>query len=258
MKFVLLEQKGMTGILTIQRPEALNALNSALIAELTEALNMAASMDLRSLIISGAGGKAFAAGADIGEMKDLGPEQAEEFSARGNRLMDSIEQFPIPVIAAVNGFALGGGCELALACDIRLAADNAVFAFPEVSIGVLPGYGGIKRLVRLIGAGRAKEMIFTARRIKAAEALALGLVNSVHSASELTDSAMRTADMINANAPLAVRGAKKSANESTGLTLQESRFMESKYFGACFGTIDQHNAMTAFVEKQKPAPFTGK
>jgi enoyl-CoA hydratase len=258
MNYINFEKKEFSGFITITRPEALNALSGALMAELSAALDEAAALNLRSLVITGAGEKAFVAGADIAEMKDLSPPEAEQFSGAGNGVMNKIELFPVPVIAAINGYALGGGSELALACDIRLAAENAAFAFPEVSLGILPGYGGIRRLVRLIGPGRAKELLFSARRIKAPEALAMGLVNGVYPAAELAAETLKLAALINANAPLGVQGAKAAANSSPYLSLGESNALEARLFGACFGTEDQRNAMSAFTEKRKPEPFTGK
>jgi enoyl-CoA hydratase len=267
MSLVNFEREGFTGIITINRPEALNALNSDVIAELSAVLDEAAALvcgaptlasGIRSLIVRGAGEKAFVAGADISEMKDLSPQEAEKFSAAGREAMDKVELFPVPVIAAVSGFALGGGCELALACDIRLASEKASFAFPEVSLGILPGYGGIRRLVRLVGPGRAKELLFTARRIKAEEALSCGLVNGVYPASELETLALKLAAQINENAPVGVRGAKEAANNSPYIGLAESNSLEIKLFGKCFETQDQRGAMSAFVEKRKPEPFTGK
>jgi enoyl-CoA hydratase len=258
MNYVNFEKKEFTGFITLNRSEALNALNSALITELSTTLDEAAVLDIRSLIITGAGEKSFAAGADIAEMKDLSPKEAENFRAAGNAVFNKIEFFPVPVIGAINGYALGGGAELALACDIRLAAENAVFAFPEVSLGILPGYGGIKRLVRLVGPGRAKELLFSARRITAPEALSLGLVNSICPAAELMTETLKFAALINANAPIGVKSAKVAVNSSPYLSLEESNALEGRLFGACFGTADQCNAMSAFMEKRKPEPFTGK
>jgi enoyl-CoA hydratase len=257
MKYLSFEVKDHTGILSISRPEALNALNRDVIAEIRQTLAEAAAGNLRCLIITGAGEKAFVAGADIGEMAPLAPEEAKDFSRAGNEMMDAIEDFPAPVIAAVNGYALGGGFELALACDIRLAAENAVFSFPEAGIGIIPGYGGVKRIVSLIGTGRAKELLFTARRVTAAEALSLGIVNHVYPAGELMAKALALAAQIAANAPRAVQGEKRLANMHTGLTAPEYTDKETVIFKACFGTRDQRESMAAFLEKRKPEPFTG-
>lgn len=258
MKYILYERREQIGVLTVNRPEALNALNSSVVSELTRTLDEIAASDLRCLIVTGAGEKAFVAGADIGEMKDLKPEEAAEFSIAGNTVMEKLESMPMPVIAAVNGFALGGGCELALSCDIRIASEKAVFSFPEVSLGILPGYGGIQRLAREVGLAKAKELVFTTNRVKAAEALSLGLVCAVVPPETLMDAALEMAGKIAANAPIGVRAAKVVANASVGLPLSESTRLEVKPFSDCFRTADQKEAMAAFVEKRKPAPFTGK
>jgi len=257
VEYLLYEVNDGVGILTINRPQALNALNSDVVRELTAQLDEIAGSDIRCLILTGAGEKSFVAGADIAEMKDCNAAAAEAFSIEGNAVMEKLENLPMPVIAAVNGFALGGGCELALSCDIRLAADNAVFALPEVGLGILPGYGGVQRLARVIGIAKAKEMAFTTNRVKAPEALALGLVNAVVPAAELMEAAGQMAAKIASNAPVGVRAAKKVANDSVGLTLDKATRLECALFGECFNTQDQKEAMTAFVEKRKPAPFTG-
>lgn len=246
------------GVLTINRPNALNALNSEVMAELGAQLKEIAASDIRCLIITGAGEKAFVAGADIAEMKDLSPAEATRFSETGNAVMEQVERLPMPTIAAINGFALGGGCELALSCDIRIAAENASFAFPEVGLGILPGYGGVQRMARAIGLAKTKELAFTAGRIKAEEALRLGLVNNVVPAAELLAAARDMAQKIAANAPFGVRAAKKVANDSVGLTLEKATRTECDLFGQCFATEDQKEGMTAFLEKRKPAPYTGK
>jgi enoyl-CoA hydratase len=257
VKYTSYEYKDFIGTLTITRPDALNALNREVLSEISQILEEIASMDLRCLIITGKGEKSFVAGADIAEMLNLGPQEAAEYSGTGNALMNTIDNFPAPVIAAVNGYVLGGGFELALACDIRMASETAVFAFPEVSLGILPGYGGIKRIVSLIGPGKAKELLFTTRRLMAAEALSLGIVNSVHLPAELMTEVLKTAARIAGNAPRAVRNTKKAANNVVGLC--DPRFTESEgaLFKECFETPDQRNAMSAFLEKRKPAPFTG-
>lgn len=246
------------GILTINRPEALNALNSELVSELSRALTAVETMDLRCLIVTGAGDRAFVAGADVSEMKDLTPEAAKKFSREGNRLMEQLVHLPVPVIAALNGYALGGGLELALACDIRVASERAVCAFPEAGLGILPGYGGIQRLSRLIGIARAKELLFTANRIRAREALNIGLVNAVVPHESLMVTCRKMAEQIAENAPAAVRSIKRIANASEGITEKEAVGMETGYFAQCFETEDQKNAMRAFVEKRQPSPFTGK
>jgi enoyl-CoA hydratase len=258
MGYIVYERREQTGILTLNRPEAMNALNNAVMGELSEALDRIGSSDIRCLIITGAGKKAFAAGADIAEMRDLSPEQAAAFSEKGGAVLEKLENLPMPVIAAVNGYALGGGCELVLACDLRFAAENARFGFPEASLGILPGYGGIQRLMRLTGITMAKELVFTARQFDAREALKLGLVNAVVSAETLMDACLQTAEAISKNAPRAVRAIKTVANRSIGLPLKEAAGLENELFGGCFSTADQKDAMNAFLEKKKPAPFSGR
>ncbi|MDL2293060.1 enoyl-CoA hydratase/isomerase family protein [Ruminococcaceae bacterium OttesenSCG-928-D13] len=257
MEFVRYEVKDEIAVLTVDRPKALNALNSAVLAELDSLLDEAAKNPPRCLIVTGGGEKAFVAGADIAEMRDLSPAGAEQFSSAGMVVMDKLEGFPCPVIAAVNGFALGGGCELALACDFRIASEKASFAFPEVGLGIPPGFGGMQRMVRAIGVGKAKELVYTAGRIKAPEALALGLVNAVYPPEELMDKVMNTARAIAKNAPLAVRAAKAAINGGAVLGLAEAAASEIPWFAGCFETKDQRNAMTAFVEKRDAEPFVG-
>jgi enoyl-CoA hydratase len=259
VKYITYEFKDCIGTLTLNRPKALNALNREILSEISQTLEeiSSADTDLRCLVITGGGEKSFAAGADIEEMLNLTPLEAREYSEKGNALMNAIDDFPAPVIAAVNGYALGGGFELALACDIRIACEHAVFAFPEVSLGIPPGFGGIKRIVSLIGAARAKELLFTARRVMAAEALSLGIINSVHPPAELMPEALKTAARIVRNAPRAVRNTKKAANNTVGLSSPQFTEHESALFKECFGTQDQRNAMSAFLEKRKPVSFTG-
>ena len=258
MEHILYERNGYTGILTITRPKALNALNSAVVAELSELLDKLAAEDIRCLIVTGAGEKAFVAGADVAEMQALSPQAAADFSDRGNEVMEKLEGFPMPVIAAVNGFALGGGCEVALSCDIRIASENASFSFPEAGLGIIPGYGGLQRMSRLVGIGKAKELAYTANRVSAAEALAIGLVNKVVPQPELLETCLGMAAKISANAPFAVKAIKKIINESIGLQLLETYRQERSLFAECFGTQDQKMAMAAFTEKRKPDPFTGR
>ncbi len=256
MEYVTYSREGQIGVLTVNRPKALNALNSQVVSELTETLAQIAESDIRCLIITGAGDKSFVAGADIGEMKDLSPEEAAAFSHEGNRMMNLVEGLAVPVIAAVNGYALGGGCELALSCDIRIASENAVFGMPEVSLGIIPGYGGIQRLVRAIGLSKAKELTFTTNRIKADEAKVLGLVSQVVEQEKLMETCMELAAKIAANAPFAVQAAKQVANQSARVTATHDQEIDA--FASCFNTEDQYNAMAAFVERRKPEPFTGK
>ena len=258
-KFLKYERQGFVGILSFNRPEALNALNSAVVAEATAYLAELAKTDVRALVVTGAGEKSFIAGADIAEMKDLEPKGGAKFSEEGNALMEAIENFPAPVIAAVNGFALGGGSEVALSSDIRLASSKAKFGFPEVGLGIFPGYGGVQRAARLLGEGVAKELAFTARIIGAEEAEKIGLVNHVYEPEQLLPEAIKLAETIASKAPFGVRAVKAVANGSVGLTLDKSTRFESKLFGDCFATADQKAGMTAFVNKQKePVAFTGK
>ena len=258
MNTLLYESRGHVGILTINRPQALNAFNSEMVDELLALFPELVKEKLRCLVITGAGEKAFMAGADIAEMNALPFDKAVHYYCdASNAAMEAVEQFPAPVIAAVNGYALGGGNELALSCDIRLAAENAVFAQPEVSLGIMPGSGGIQRLMRAVGPGKAKELLYTTNRLKAPEALAAGLVNAVYPKDELMPAAVAMAEKIAANAPVGVQATKKIANASIGMTLEDSYRLELKAFGDCFKTSDQKMAMTAFVEKRKPDPFTG-
>ena len=255
MALVELELKGQIGILTINRPEALNALNDQVISELDKVLDSIDVNAVRCLIVTGAGQKAFVAGADIAQMSGLTKAEGEAFGKLGNDVFRKLETLPIPTIAAVNGFALGGGCELSMSCDIRLASETAVFGQPEVGLGITPGFGGTQRLARLVGMGKAKEMIYTARNIKAPEALACGLVQAVYPAEELMAEAEKMAGRIAGNAPIAVRACKKAINDGTQVDMDKAIVVEEKLFGSCFETKDQRSAMAAFVEKRKHDPF---
>lgn len=255
MAFVELEVKEHVGVLTINRPEALNALNDEVIRQLDQVLDSLDLSVLRCLIVTGAGQKAFVAGADIAQMSGLTKAEGEAFGKLGNDVFRKLETLPIPTIAAVNGFALGGGCELSMACDIRLASDAAVFGQPEVGLGITPGFGGTQRMARLIGMGKAKELIYTARNIKAPEALSIGLVQAVYPAEELMAEAEKMANRIAGNAPIAVRACKKAINDGLQVDMDAALVVEEKLFGSCFETKDQTNAMTAFVEKRKHDPF---
>lgn len=256
MKYVTYETQGQVGIITISRPEALNALNGEVLDDLMEAFENVNTGAIRCLILTGAGEKSFVAGADIAQMSKLTKAEGTAFGKKGNDLFLMIEKFPIPVIAAVNGFALGGGCEISMACDFRLASDNAVFGQPETGLGITPGFGGTQRLARLVGAGMAKQMIYTARNIKADEALRIGLVNAVYPQAELMENAMKIAAGIAKNAPIAVRNAKKAINEGLEVKIEDGAAIEEKYFGGCFETHDQVEGMTAFLEKRKEKNFT--
>jgi enoyl-CoA hydratase len=246
-----LERRGPVAVVTMNRPEALNAFNAEQLRLLAETFDeIAVDGSIRCVILTGAGERAFAAGADIKEMKDLDGSGGLAFGRAGHRATRSVEELPQPVIAAVNGFALGGGCELALAADIRLASENAVFAQPEVTLGIPPGWGGSQRLPRLVGPGLAAELIFTGRRVKAEEALRIGLVNAVYPLDQLMEAATKLADSIAANSPLAVRSAKQLIRLAFNGQTIDGLASEARAFGEAFTTNDQKEGMTAFVEKR--------
>lgn len=252
-----IEERGQVTIMTISAPKSLNALNSAILGEIDDYLEEFDTQKYRCLIVTGDGEKSFVAGADISEMAPLGPEQGKTFGRRGAEVFRKLETLPCPVIAAVNGFALGGGCELAMACDIRLCSDNARFGQPEVGLGIIPGFSGTVRLARLVGMGMAKQLIYTGKAIKADEALRIGLVNAVVPQTELMDRAMELANQICANAPLAVSAAKLCINTEWDMDAEEAIAFESQAFGMCFSTEDQKNGMQAFLTKGK-CEFQGK
>ena len=259
MSNVLLEMKDHVAVITINRPKALNALSTEVLSDLNSALaEVCQTKSIYALIITGAGEKSFVAGADIAEMKDKNTDEAATYGRFGNQIFSRIENFRCPVIAAVNGFALGGGCELAMACDIRIASSNARFAQPETGLGITPGFGGTQRLPRLVGAGIAKELIYSCRQIKADEALAIGLVNKVVEPENLMEEAMKLANRIAANAPIAVANAKKAINDGLHTNMDAGVSIEVKEFSACFATEDQKLAMNAFVNKEKVEQFHNK
>jgi len=258
MSFVKAQQEGQILILTLDRPEALNALNAQVLDDLSAALDAVDVNAVRCLIFTGAGDRAFAAGADIAAMANMEPDEAAAFSRRGNDLFRRIETYPLPTIAAVNGYALGGGCELSMACDMRLCSENAVFGQPEVTLGITPGFGGTQRLMRLVGMGKAKELIFSARTVKAPEALSMGLVNAVYPQSELLPAARKLAERISRNAPIAVRACKAAMNEGIDLPMDQAVDAEVREFSACFETEDQKRGMNAFLNKQKNVEFQNK
>ena len=261
MEFINYEVDSAVAVLTINRPKALNALNSAVLDELNAALDAIDLNEVRALIITGAGEKSFVAGADIGEMSTLTKAEGEAFGKKGNDVFRKIETLPIPVIAAVNGFALGGGCEISLACDIRICSENAVFGQPEVGLGITPGFGGTQRLARTVGVGMAKQMIYTARNIKAPEALRIGLVNAVYPIEELMVAANKMASMIASNAPIAVRNCKKAINDGLQTDIESGVAIEEKLFGDCFETEDQRYGMAFFLDRNKDKvkePFKNK
>ena len=240
-------------ILTIDRPKALNALNTKTFLEMEHALDQLASQKgIRALIITGGGEKAFVAGADISEMAELAAEGGRRFAELGHRIMATLEALPFPTIAAVNGFALGGGLELALACDFIYASEKAQLGLPETGLGVIPGFGGTQRLTRLVGKARAKEMLFTAARIDAAKAKEYGLVLEVLPADQLQTHCRDVAQKIARNGPLAVAEAKRIVEWGADQDLRAANALEQQAFGLMFGTEDQKEGMKAFIEKRKP------
>lgn len=261
MEFINYEVEGAVAVLTINRPKALNALNSAVLDEINEALDAVDTDTVRALIITGAGEKSFVAGADIAEMSTLTKAEGEAFGKKGNDVFRKIETLPIPVIAAINGFALGGGCEISMACDIRICSENAVFGQPEVGLGITPGFGGTQRLARTIGVGMAKQLIYTGRNIKATEALRIGLVNAVYPLEELMGAAKKMASIIASNAPIAVRNCKKAINDGLQVDIDEALVIEEKLFGDCFESEDQKYGMAFFLDRNKDKvkePFQNK
>lgn len=256
MGLVLYETDGPVAKITINRPEVLNALNSAVVEELDKVVDAIDQDVIRCVIITGAGQKSFVAGADIAQMRNMSSRQAMDFSTKGNDVFHKIGTFPVPVIAAVNGFALGGGCELALSCDIRICSENAMFGQPEVGLGITPGFGGTQRLSRMVGQGMAKQMIYSGRPIDAQEALRVNLVNAVYKQEDLMPAAVKLAKQIAANAPIAVKMSKKAINASRVLSMDEGKIYEERCFGECFETHDQVEGMSAFLEKRKEKVFT--
>ena len=254
MDYILYEQNGNVAAITINREKALNALNSQVLDELNATLDAVDLATVRCLVITGAGSKSFVAGADIGEMSSLTKAEGEAFGKKGNDVFRRLETLPIPTIAAVNGFALGGGNELAMSCDIRLCSDNAVFGQPEVGLGITPGFGGTQRLARLVGMGMAKQLVYSALNIKADEALRIGLVNAVYTQEELLPAALKLAGKIAKNAPIAVRNCKKAINDGISLPIEQAVEVEEKLFGDCFETHDQVEGMGCFLSREKPKP----
>jgi enoyl-CoA hydratase len=259
-EFLTVDRSESIAVVTIQRPDKLNALNPRVIADLTAAFQelIAATGDdaVRAAILTGAG-KAFVAGADISAMANMTTTEAKRFADAGHAFGALLETAPFPVIAAVNGFALGGGCELALACDFILAADNAKLGQPEVNLGIIPGFGGTQRLVRRVGAARARELIFTGDMITAEQALAIGLVNSVIPAADLLTRARELALKIASRGPLAIAASKRVILRGESLDLPAACELEVQAFSALFGSEDQKTGMKAFLEKTK-ATFAGK
>ncbi|HQA08226.1 MAG TPA: short-chain-enoyl-CoA hydratase [Syntrophomonadaceae bacterium] len=257
-KYLLLEKEDGLGILYINRPEAMNALNEELLQELGTAVDDIGNDDeIQVLIISGAGDRSFVAGADIKQMQPFNAVKGRSFGQLGQNVFRKIEVMAKPVIAAVNGFALGGGCELAMAADMRLASEKARFGQPEVGLGITPGFGGTQRLPRLVGEGRAKELIFTGEVISAEEAYRIGLVNHIYPAETLLDEAKKLARKIMANAPLAVQFSKAAINQGMQTDIETAMGIEADLFGLCFSTDDQKTGMEAFLKKEKPQ-FAGR
>jgi enoyl-CoA hydratase len=255
---VRVEVEGFVATLTIARDKALNALNRQTLNELNWALReLDGDARLRALIVTGAGDKAFVAGADIAEMKDLPPLEARAFAELGHSVGETLARLGKPVIAAVNGFALGGGCELALACDFIVAADKARFGQPEVNLGVIPGFGGTQRLARRVGVARAMELVLTGEMIGADEALRIGLVNKVVPATELLTETKKIAEKISQKGPIAVKLARQAVRASEELPLTEGNRLERELFSLTFASDDQKEGMRAFLEK-RAAKFEGK
>jgi enoyl-CoA hydratase len=251
-------ENGTVAVLTVNRPKSLNALNEETLDELLQAFaRIAADTAVRALLITGGGDKAFIAGADIAAMQTMTALQAQSFSEKGQRVMHAIEALPFPVIALVNGYALGGGCELALSCDWIVAGERAVFGQPEVNLGIPPGFGGTQRLARLVGRARALELVTTGRQIKAAEALQIGLVNEVVADAQLADKGLEMARAIAGKAPVAVRVAKQAVQRGLDLDLANGCVLETSLFAFAFGTADRQEGMTAFLAK-RAAKFEGR
>ena len=259
LKNVLLEKEEHLAIVTINRPKALNALNSETLKDLDTVLeDLENDSNIYAVILTGAGEKSFVAGADIAEMRDLNEEQGKEFGMLGDKVFRRLEKLDKPVIAAISGFALGGGCELSMACDIRIASERARFAQPESGLGITPGFGGTQRLPRIVGLGKAKEMIYTGAMVKADEALRIGLVNKVVPLENLMDEARAMANAIIVNAPVAVKLCKDAIDRGMQVDIDRAIEIEAEDFGKCFSTEDQTEGMTAFLEKRAEKNFQNK
>jgi enoyl-CoA hydratase len=257
LKYFEVEINEGIAVLTFAREKVLNALNSGLLEEGISVLSELKKQDIRVLVVTGKGPKAFVAGADIAELKELDGRSARTNAELGHGFMNALEQFPAPVIAAVNGFALGGGLEVALSCDLRFASETARLGLPEVTLGIIPGYGGTQRLSRLIGRGKARQYVFSGKPVKAAQALADGLVEEVFPAEELMEKTLEFAKSIAANAPLALRAAKRALNRGCDLDLTTGLQIEIAEFSGTLDTQDSHEGLGAFLEKRK-SEFTGK
>ena len=258
MENILCEMRGRVALVTINRPKVLNALNRQTMSELKTVIDqIALSRETGAVILTGSGEKAFVAGADIAEMQNLSALEGRDWGKFSQGVFNSIENLAQPVIAAINGYALGGGCELAMSCDIRIASENARFGQPEVLLGVIPGFAGTQRLPRLVGKGRAKELLFTGEQIDAAEALRIGLVNRITPKEKLLETAFAMAETILSRGPVAVKLCKAAVNEGLDMDFESAQAYEAEAFGLCFATADQKEGMKAFVEKRKPK-FTGE
>ena len=255
--YLKIEEHDNIAVMKVSAPKTLNALNTGVFKDMDDYLTNFDCERFRVLIVIGDGEKAFVAGADISEMANLNMAQGQAFGARGAAVFRKLETLQIPVIAAVNGFALGGGCELAMACDIRICSENAKFGQPEVGLGIIPGFSGTVRLARLVGMGMAKQLIYTGKALRASDALRIGLVNEVVPQEELMNRAFELANQIAANAPLAVKAAKHCINVEYDMNADDAIRYESGIFGHCFSTEDQKEGMAAFFEK-RPAKFMGK
>ena len=258
MAFVTLEQKGPVGVITMNRPEALNALNDQVLRDLDAVLDQVEeNEEILVAVITGAG-RSFVAGADIGQMSTLTAAEGKKFGALGNRIFLKLENLSKPTIAAVNGFALGGGCELSMACDIRVASEKAKFGQPEVGLGIIPGFGGTQRMARIIGTGAAMELIYTADTIDAQKAKEIGMVNYVVPAEELMDKTMEMAQKICKNAQKAIRVSKMAIRRGIDCDISTAVTYEALAFATCFGTEDQKEGMQAFLEKRKEKHFKNR
>ena len=258
MEYIRCEYKGAVAVVTIDRPKALNALNPDVLKELYEVMDgLDNNASVRAVIVTGAGEKAFVAGADIAQMSALTKAEGEAFGKLGNDVFRKLETLPVPTIAAINGFALGGGCELAMSCDIRLASETAVFGQPEVGLGITPGFSGTQRLPRRVGVAKAKELLFSGRMITAAEAEKIGLVNAVYPAEELMNATMEMAKSFTKNAPVAIKYVKASVDRGMQMDIDGGIALENELYAMCFATEDCKEGLSAFLEK-RPAEFKNK
>ncbi len=258
MSFVTLERRGAVGVITMNRPEALNALNADVLHDLETVLDQVEQDDAILVAVLTGAGRSFVAGADIGQMSTFTAVEGKKFGVYGNQVFQKLENLTKPTIAAVNGFALGGGCELSLSCDIRLASEKAKFGQPEVGLGITPGFGGTQRLARTVGVSNAMELILTAQVIPAARAKEIGLVSHVYAPEELLDKALELANAIAANAQIAVRQSKAAIRRGMQTDVITGAAFESEAFGLCFATEDQKDAMRAFVNKEKLSGFKNR